>query len=367
MTLADILRQHWPDYVVRSGGPAKIASAHWRAVEAVLSCGTSRLGGHVYRCKDCGRDHYGYHSCNHRSCPRCGARDQQVWASRQQARLLPVPYFMITFTVPEAMRGFFLRHDKVAYKTLFAAASEATRDLFGNLRHFGGEPGFVAVLHTWTRQMLYHPHLHLVVPAVALAPGGCDVMRPAHPEYLLPHQPLADRFRNRFLAILRDRHPGLAELIDAEVGRMRWNVNLQQVGSGKTAVRYLAAYVARSAFTERRLDGYDDQGRIRLWWRDSSDGRSKLMKLEPHEFIRRWLLHVLPKGFTRVRHYGFLSAAARKAFKRVRFLLGCGRLHIPDVPLVPVCCPHCEGPLERLRKIQPVRGPPLSAGLLHAT
>ena len=131
-------------------------------------------------------------------------------------------------------------------------------------------------------------------------------------------------------------------------------------------MRYLAAYVARSAFTEKRLDGYDDQGRVRLWWTDSKDDRQKLMKLPPHEFIRRWLLHVLPGRFTRVRHYGFLSAAARKAFRRLRFLLGCGRVRAEVPPGTPMRCPRCNGEMVRQGKIPPARGPPLSRTLLSA-
>ena len=125
-------------------------AVHRRAVEAVLSCRTPRLGGHVYICTDCNREHFAYHSCNHRACPRCGAREQQLWSARQQARRLPVPYFMLTFTVPESLRWFFLRYDRVAYNALFAAVSGAIKELFADPKHFGGQPGFTAVLHTWT-------------------------------------------------------------------------------------------------------------------------------------------------------------------------------------------------------------------------
>ena len=366
MTLADLLRQHWPEYVARAGGAGKIPSPHWRAVEAVLSCRTPRLGGHIHRCTDCGTDHYAYHSCNHRSCPRCGGREQQEWSARQQARLLPVPYFMLTFTVPEPMREFFRRYERIAYGTLFAAASGAVKDLFADPKHFGGDCGFVAVLHTWTRQMAYHPHLHLVVPAVALEPRGCEVIRAKNPDYLLPYAALAKLYRDRFLAHLRDKHPVLAAELDSQLSDIKWNVNLQAVGRGKSALRYLAAYVAKSAFTERRLAGYDAQGRVRLWWTDSDTGRRKLMTLSPCEFIRRWLQHVLPKGFTRVRHYGFLSGAARKAYRRLRFLLGCSRVHVIAPEETPMSCPHCDGPMRLMHKILPARGPPLSYALLHS-
>lgn len=365
MRLADILRRHWPEYVAGVGGAGKVPSPHWRAVEAVLACGTSRLGGHVHACTDCGTQHYAYHSCNHRACPRCGGQGQALWAAHQQARLLPVPYFMVTFTVPEQLRGFFRRYERLAYTGLFAAASGAVKELFGNPKHFGGQAGMIAVLHTWTRQIQFHPHVHLIVPAVALGQDGCSVVPARNPEYLLPYRALADAYRNRFLRELKAKHPQLFAGLDAQLGSMQWNVNVRSVGRGKRALRYLAAYVGKSAFNEGRLRGYDDKGRIRVEWTDSSSGQRRLMALEPSELIRRWLQHVLPKGFTRVRHYGFLSGAARKAYRRLRFLLGGGRVQIELPKEAPLCCPHCDGPMERLRKIQPARGPPLSTALLY--
>jgi hypothetical protein len=272
---------------------------------------------------------------------------------------------MLTFTVPEQLRGLFRRYDRLAYTMLFAAASGAVKDLFGNPKHFGGVAGFIAVLHTWTRQIQFHPHVHLIVPAVALGEDGCSVFHPRNPEYLLPYRALADAYRNRFLSDLKAKHPSLFYQLDAQLGSMPWNVNVRSVGRGKTALRYLAAYVSKSAFSERRLRGYDDAGRIRVEWTDSSNGKRKLMALEPCELIRRWLQHVLPKGFTRVRHYGFLSGAAREAYRRLRFLLGGGRVHVELPEEAPLCCPECNTPMLRLRKILPARGPPLSTALLY--
>ena len=365
MRFADLLCEHWPEYVARAGGAAQVPYAHWRAVEAVLSCRTPRLGGHVYTCVDCNREHFAYHSCNHRACPRCGAREQQLWSARQQARRLPVPYFMLTFTVPESLRWFFLRYDRVAYSALFAAVSAAIKELFADPKHFGGQPGFTAVLHTWTRKMEFHPHLHVLVPAVALGAQGCEVIRAKDPEFLLPHALLARRYREHFLAGLRDKHPGLYAQIDPCVGSIDWNVNIKAVGRGKRALRYLAAYVNRSAFSEQRLAGYDEKGRIRLWWQDSKDGKRKLMTLEVIEFIRRWLLHVLPKGLTRVRHYGFLGGAAGRAYRRLRFLLG-GKPFTVEMPEdKPPSCPCCGREMLLLGKLFPVRGPLLSAAQSH--
>ena len=272
---------------------------------------------------------------------------------------------MLTFTVPESLRWFFLRYDTLAYKAFFSAVCAAIRELFADPKHFGGQPGFTAVLHTWTRRMEFHPHLHVLVPAVALRARCCQAIRAKDPEFLLPHAPLAKRYRDHFLTMLRDKHPGLYAQINPSVGSINWNVNVKSVGRGKRALWYLAAYVNRSAFSESRLAGYDEKGRIGLWWRDSGDGKRKLMRLEAIELIRRWLLHVLPKGLTRVRHYGFLSAAAVKSYRRLRFLLG-GKHFALEFPMEePLTCPCCGGELKRLRKLLAVRGPPLSAALLH--
>jgi len=367
LKLARILREHWPDYVRREGGAGAIPAPHWRAVEAVLACRTPRLGGRAHACPDCGGEHWAFHSCNHRACPQCGGREQQLWAARQQARRLPVPYFMVTFTVPEGLRWFFRRHERIAYKTLFAAASAAVKELFADAKHFGGQAGFTAVLHTWTRQMQFHPHLHLLVPAAALSGNGTEAIRSKEEEFLLAHVPLARSYRANFVRLLRESHPGLLAGIDAQVLRTHWNLNIRAVGRGKRAVRYLAAYVGKSAFCERRLLGRDAAGRIRLQWRDSSDNRTKVIALDPCEFIRRWLQHVLPKGLTRVRHYGYLSAAAHKAYRRLRFLLGGAAFAVETPPNEPIPCPCSGSPMLPSRRILPARGPPISLRILHAT
>lgn len=366
MRFADILRAHWPGYVAAAKGP--IPSRHWRAVEAVLSCRTLRRGGHVGYCARCRREHHLLHSCNHRACPRCGAREQAQWAARQEARLLPVPYYLITITVPDALRRLFLRYPRELYPLFFAQVAGSVRDLCANPRYLGGAPGFIAVLHTWTRRMLHHPHLHVLIPAVGLKEGGCALVHPRHEDYLIAEPALARRLRARFEKSLRQHHPGLAATIDLSTCSQDWVVHCKHAGHGRSALRYLAAYVKKSAFSESRLVGCDAQGRILLRYKDSADNRWKIEPLDPLELIRRWLLHVLPRGLVRVRHYGWLSAAAAKAFGRIRFLLGLGPLRAPKAPAVAVAslCPLCKAPLEGLRRIAPARGPPLSRQILQS-
>lgn len=367
MRLAEILDEHWAAYVEHVGGLHRVPLEHRRAVEAVLSCRTPRMGGSAHRCTDCGKIHYAYHSCNHRACPQCGAYDQRQWASNQQVRLLPVPYYMVTPTVPEQLRWIFLVSPREAYGLLFEAASGALRDLCRNPRHLGADPGFLAFLHTWTREMLHHPHLHLIVPAVGLRPGGCSLAHPKYDNFLVPWRPLIDRIRNRFKAGLAEKDPGLYRRVDPAIWKTQWRINCRHVGRGKTALRYAAAYVCKSAFSEPRLQGYDRHEHILLRCKPSDTGIWKTVPLEPVEFIRRWLIHVLPKGFVRVRHYGWLGSAAHKTLRRVRHLLGLGaQPKAEKLLLPPLCCHHCDGRLEAMGKIPPQRGPPLHREILTA-
>ena len=359
LRFADILREHWPSYVERATGP--IPSRHWRAVEAVLSCRTSRRGGHVQHCAQCQRDHYFFHSCNHRSCPRCGSRAQAEWAARQQARLLPVTYYLITVTVPDPLRRLFCSYPRELYPLFFRESAEALKELCLNPRYLGGEPGFIAVLHTWTRRMMHHPHLHLLVPALAMKNGGCALVHPRQEDYLIPERALARRVRARFEATLQREHPPLAGKIDLSRASPDWVVQCQAVGRGKSALRYLAAYVKKSAFSETRLAGYDRAGgRLLLRSKDSSDRTWKIESLDPLELIRRWLLHVLPKGLVAVRHFGWLSPAAGQVLRRIRFLLGLRPGRVRRLFQQPLVCVSCQAPLTLLRRLAPVRGPPLS-------
>lgn len=360
MHLAEILREHWPSYVERA--PGRIPARHWRAVEAVLSCRTLRRGGHVQHCVQCRRDHYFFHSCNHRSCPRCGARAQAEWAAQQEARLLPVPYYLITITVPDPLRQLFASYPRELYPLFFDQSAAALKELCANPRYLGAEPGLIAVLHTWTRRMLHHPHLHLLVPALGIKNGGCAIVHPRDQDYLIPERALARRIRTRFEASLRSQHPQLAERIDLSRTSQGWVVQCKAAGRGKTALRYLAAYVKKSALSEARLGGYDKDGRrLLLRYKDSSDNKWKSEALDPLELIRRWLLHVLPKGLVRVRHYGWLSPAAGKTLRRIRFFLGLGAVRVRKLATQALTCPSCHGPLSLLGRIAPVRGPPLSS------
>lgn len=365
LDLADILAEHWEGYAQRHRH--QLAAAHYRAVRRVLGCRTPELGGRLYRCDGCAKPHFAYHSCNHRSCPRCGSRDQQVWTAKQEAKLLPVPYFMVTFTLPQELRQACLAHPKELYHLILKQSAAALRDVIAT-KTKGGVAGFTAVLHTWGRQLQHHPHVHFIVPALAwhsekkrlLRPGGGD-------DFLVHHSPLAQRFRTLLREALQAEHPEIYQQLPPAakatfLPAKTWNVQLQHVGSGKTAIRYLANYVKRSAIGPKRIIGYDKAGNIRVHWTSSSSGKHGILTLSPDEFIRRWLIHVLPKGFARVRHYGFMSAAAVATRKVIRLHLGADPDPQPDLPEpLPHTCPCCGATLTFLRELAPIRlmrGPP---------
>ena len=244
MDFAEVLCEHWPRYVEQASGP--IPSRAWAAVEAVLSCRTARRGGHLHHCAGCRRHHYLYHSCNHRACPRCGACEQAEWTRRQEARLLPVPYYLLTLTVPAEMRRVFLHYPVEMVPVFFAAIASALKALCARKRFLGGNIGFIAILHTWTRRMLFHPHIHVLVPAVGLAQSGCELRHPRNQEYLLPEKALAHAARKAMKEALARDHPEIFARIESAVWQKSWVAQAQGAGRGRTALRYLAAYVKKS-------------------------------------------------------------------------------------------------------------------------
>jgi hypothetical protein len=352
VSLADILRRHWPAYRAQYGD--RIPSAHRAAVKAILSCRTPVRGGQLFACA-CGAVHYAYHSCGHRACSQCGQGDARDWAQRQENKLLPVPYFLVTFTVPEALRAVIRAHPRACYAALFRESSGALSDVA--LSKLGIELGFTGVLHTWTRQLVFHPHVHYLVPGGGLTPDGLRWKRALDAQYFLPQVVLAARFRNRLRQHLEQHQPALLKTIPAQAWRGRWVVDVQPVGRGQTALRYLAAYVQKTALSARRLVACDDTS-VTFTHQDRATGQTRTVRLSGDEFLRRFLQHVLPKGFQRVRHFGWLSPAAKRRWERLHALLD-WQPAAPSPATTPcgvILCPRCRQPM-RLVGLLP-RGPP---------
>ncbi|MFA6047133.1 MAG: transposase [Phycisphaerales bacterium] len=335
--LADILAAHWPAYRARFG--KLIPAEQPAAVRAIRRCRTSALGGQLYRC-GCGREHYAYHSCNHRACPRCGDDDATAWLEAQRTRLLPVPYFLVTLTVPAELREPIRAARTLWYGALLKEGAGALQDLAAQPKHLGAELGLTAVLQTWTRDLRYHPHVHLLVPGGGLTADQLRWVRVKDREFLVPQVKLAARFKGRLKAWLQAEQPELFQAVPARVWWVKWVADVQPVGSGEAALKYLAAYLCRPPLHESQLETWNAQ-RVTFRYRENG-GTPKRGTVSGSEFVRRVLQHVLPKGFQRVRHYGWLGAAAKARRERIAALLDWrAPALVTPLPLPPPKCPGC--------------------------
>jgi hypothetical protein len=318
LTVHQLLRRLAPAYLERFG--AAMPGRQRQVLKKILSCRTPALGGQLFQCPACPGFHYQYHSCNDRHCPQCGQSDADAWLERQRARLLlPAPYFLVTFTVPEELRPCLRAHPQIGLDLLFAASAQALQDLAGNPRRLGAQLGLLGVLHTWSRTLIFHPHVHYLIPGGGLSPDGRRWV-PARHQYLLHHTALGDRCRTRFKERLRKEHPALFAQVPARVWKRHWNVGAQAAGSGENALRYLARYVFKTATSNRAVSLRPD-GKVRWPYRDRQTRRPAAIELEPLEWLRRFLQHILPPHFARVRTFGWLHPAARVRGNRVRALL----------------------------------------------
>jgi hypothetical protein len=353
LPLAEILRRHWPEY--QQQFPTQILPSHRRAVQAILACRTRALGGEVYRCADCQEDHFVYHSCNHRACPQCGHAAATEWIEQQKRKLLPVPYYLITFTVPEGLRPWLRSHQKMGYAGLLRESAGALQDVASRPKYLGVQIGCLSVLHTWGRQLQYHPHVHCVVPAGGLRADGLRWLRPKSPDFFLPQSVLAARFRNRLKQALRKQQPASFLQIPASVWRQQWVVDVQPVGSGKAALKYLSAYVCHTALSNRRILR-DEHGKITFKYQASGERSWRTLTVTAFEFLRRFLQHVLPKSFQRVRYYGWLGPAAKVRWQRILALLDWQPPARMATPQPQPRCPRCGRPLCWLGTLE--RAPP---------
>lgn len=327
--VAEIFRRYQADYLARHSA----SHEQRRVLRDLVACRTAALGGHLRRCQVCGHEAIAYNSCRNRHCPKCQARRQAAWLQAQRARLLEVPYFHVVFTLPEALGPLALQNKRLLYGLLFRAASETLQAVARDEKHLGARIGFTAVLHTWGQTLLYHPHLHCLVPGGGLSEDGQRWIS-SRRSFFLPVRVLSRLFRGKYLAYLRQAYRAgaltlagrLTELAQPSV----WRALLEKLyaadwvvyakapfGSPEQVLKYLARYTHRVAISNRRLLSLE-QGRVTFSYRDYRKGRrARVMRLEAVEFIRRFLLHVLPKGFVRIRHYGFLANRAYKAKLRL--------------------------------------------------
>ncbi len=363
--LADIFRQYGSEY--RQKYAAHLLPSHRQTMLAIERCRTEALGGQVFVCPSCGETHYSYHSCRNRHCPKCQHERTEAWLNLQRDLLLPVPYFMLTFTLPEQLRSLARQNQKLFYHVLFQASAEATQQLAKDPRFVGGQIGMVGVLHTWTRNLAYHPHVHYLVPGGGL--NGSSWL-PSRADFFLPVKALSKLFRASFQRILR-KSPLFSQIPD-KVWRMDWVVHCLPVGDGQAALKYLAPYIYRVAISNRRLINFVDKGcmeksQVTFEYRKSDTGQIKHCTLSVEQFTQRFLQHVLPKGFVKVRYFGFFAHNRRTVLALAQKLLS----KEPDHPSTdqqvetdssaPVSqkflCPACGALMEFRRTLAPCTAP----------
>jgi len=391
LELADIFRELGPAY--RRDHAQTLSRGQRRVMGAIERCRTAALGGHVEQCDACGHQRIAFNSCRNRHCPKCQSLTRAKWLEDRRAELLPVQYFHVVFTLPQEIAAIAYQNKAVVYDLLFRASAETLRTIAADPRHLGAEIGFIAILHTWGQNLLHHPHLHCVVPGGGLSPDGQRWIA-CRPGFFLPVRVLSRLFHRLFLAMLRHAfdagslkfHNALAGLEDpgtfarylAPTVRAEWMVYAKPpFGGPERVLEYLGRYTRRVAIANSRLAAFAD-GQVAFRWKDYRHAsRQKVMRLEAGEFVRRFLLHVLPAGFQRIRHYGWLVNRSRAAkLERCRQLLD-----VPAPASVPAdepldyrdryqqltgvslwACPHCRrGRMVCIEALPPgamPRGPP---------
>ncbi len=316
-TVSEIFARHGPAY--RARFHHLILPSHRRAMDDIVSCRTPARGGHLFSCEPCHFTRFCYHSCKNRHCPRCQNDAVSRWLHAQRLRLLPVPYFLFTFTLPAALRPLAYRHQRLIYSLLFRAAAAAMQVLAADPVYLGARLGLLAVLHTWTRDLRYHPHVHILLPAGGLAPGANDWIAAPQPRFLLPVKALAKIFRAKIRDALASHD--LLSVVPPAVWATPWIVHAKPAGSGDAVLRYFAPYIYRIALCNPRIVSRN-RGRVTFTYRERASGRTLKKTLPAPAFMHRFLQHVLPRRFVRVRSYGFLARRVKGQLEALQQTLG---------------------------------------------
>ncbi len=390
LEVADIFRRHGPAWRATHAGHVSLAQL--KAMSAIETCRTAALGGHLEGCEDCGHRRIAYNRCRNRHCPRCQGAAAREWLAAQEADLLPVGYFHVVFTLPCEVADIAFHNKAVVYDLLFKAASETMMTIAADPRHLGARIGITAVLHTWGSALAHHPHIHMIMPGGGISLDGARWVS-SKPAFLLPVRVLGALFRRLFLTRLLELHTaGRLQFFGdhsglndqrafarhlAPIRKKKWVIYAKPPFSGPEAVlAYLSRYTHRVAISNHRLISFDEAGvtfRYKDYRRSGAD-RHRTMTLHADEFIRRFLVHVLPQGFHRIRHYGLLASAGRKAnVARARELLAVPMTAEPAAPDAPSDpkppCPCCGGRMVVIEILKPTfraRAPPrlcLPAGM----
>jgi putative transposase/transposase-like zinc-binding protein len=329
--VADVFRRFADAYLAAHG--AAMLPSHRRAIADILACRTAALGGHLWQCDHCSLEVFSYHGCKNRSCSKCHTDDTERWLQARKLEMLPSHYFHVTVTVPEELREVLRANQRDGYGLLMKAAAEAIIDIARDPRFVGGTVGVLAVLHTWTQQLNYHPHVHCLVTGGGVSTGPTPCWHPARPSYLAPEAAIAKLVRGKLKAWFAQKRPDL--IIPATAWTTRWVVRITPWGEGEEAVlRYLARYVFRIAITNSRIVALDEHT-VSFRYKHRQSNRWRICTLDGEEFMRRFLQHVLPKGLHKVRYFGLWHPSKRPIASKARLLLHMQRAN--DIP------PHLVG------------------------
>jgi hypothetical protein len=310
--LATIFQTFSYDFLSKYG--EHLLPSQRKAIFDISNCRTEIMGGTTYLCQKCGNIEYSYHSCQNRACPKCMNDRATVWLNKQIENILPVPYFMVTFTLPSELRQVTYLHQKELYNLLFMASSKAIIKLSKDRKIIGGSLGMMAVLHTWTRDLEYHVHVHYLIPAIVI--DEIKTTRLLKKNYLFNSKPLSLIYRAKFKEGLIKAGYNYPEA----AFNKQWVVHIQNVGSGIEALKYLAPYIFRVAISNKRIVSIKDK-KVTFNFKEASSGQTKFKTLSGVEFMKKFLIHLLPKGLVKVRYYGFMQPGKKKDFNRVKYFL----------------------------------------------
>ena len=356
--ISKIFKDFAPEYLARFG--SAMPSNHRKVIDAILTCRTSAHGLLYYECEKCGDMHIAFRSCGNRHCPACQNHKTRAWMAKQIERQLPGHHFMVTFTVPSELRDIIRKNQKKCYGMMFAASSQAMTEMISSDRHIkGNNSGFFGVLHTWGRQLQYHPHIHYLVPGGAISTSEGS-WAPTSEGFFLYYEKLSALYRGKFKALMEKA--GLFHLVCPAIWNDGFNVNIEPAGNGENCIKYLTPYIFKVAISQSRIEKVEGRT-ITITYRKKGSSRPRRFKLDAIEFIRRYLQHVLPTGFMKVRYYGFMNPASALSIDEVRLkvmeTLNISDIIVPlKVELKPPVCKVCGGSMIYLCSIMAYELPP---------
>jgi len=382
LEVADVFREYGPAY----RQTYRLSKDQLKGMQAIERCRTSSLGGHIDACKKCGTMQISYNSCRNRHCPKCQAIARERWLQARKGELLPVPYFHVVFTLPHDLNPVIRCNEAVGYRLLFQAASQTVRELSEDKKYLGALPGMMSILHTWGQNLMYHPHIHCIIPSGGLCKDGS--WKSGRDNFFLPVRVVSRLFRGKFLSLLKQRHQqgklnffgkaaylGKAKTFNSLLGKLYqqdWVVYAKKpFGGPEQVLSYLGRYTHRVAIGNHRLIKMEE-GHVYFRWKDyKQQGEQKIMRLSAEEFIRRFLTHILPSGFCKIRYTGFLATRGRKQrVKHIRRILKCKSKELQKrswqewlyelTGVMPGYCPSCKDEvLVTLRVFPAAREPPV--------